>query len=63
MHVRLIRKHLQPAWSWFSRIAMGVLLIELFLLCGISHADAEGAAPCFHSAALERPRNEIPPGA
>jgi len=60
MHVRLIRKHLQPAWSWFSRIAIGVLLIELFLLCGISHADADGAASGFQSTALECPRVDIP---
>ena len=50
MHVRLIRKHLTPAWSWFSRIAMGVLLLELLMLCGISHASAAAAvAGCLGS--------------
>jgi len=38
MHVRLIRKHLPPVWSWFSRVAVGIVVIELFLLCGIAHA-------------------------
>jgi RND family efflux transporter MFP subunit len=38
MHVRLIRKHLAPGWTYFSRIAVVVLVLELLMLCNLAQA-------------------------
>ncbi len=40
MHVRLIRKHLAPAWTHFTRLAVAVVILELLLLLGIGHLQA-----------------------
>lgn len=43
MRVRLIRRHLGPAWNLFSRLAVLALLLEGVLLFGIERARADTA--------------------